>query len=195
MATLTNPVSRQNIIDRFSDYVTATANADIVWGTDALPTHTDGTVVTLSANFGGTTDGRTISINGDTLGASGDTITAITIYNAVLSDTNRYTRIRKLRARLNVTGTGGNTGTRPKAGIIYDETAVAHMNNNYLQDIGYVDSAGVESGQIISSTNLETLFDNLRTAYNTKRDVTVTLTRDVCHASCHSSCHASRGRR
>lgn len=195
MATLTNPVSRQNIVDRFSDYVTATANAGIVWGTNALPTHTDGTVVTLSGNFGGTTSGRAISINGDTLGASGSIITAITIYNSLLTDTNRYTRIRKLRARLNVTGTGGNTGTRPTAGIIYDQTAVAHMNDTYLQAIASVNNAGVASGQVIDDTNLETLFSNLRTEYNTKRDTTVTLTRDVCHASCHSSCHGSRGRR
>lgn len=195
MATLTNPVSRQNIVDRFSDYVTATANAGIAWGTNALPTHPDGTVVTLSANFGGTTGGRAISINGDTLGASGDTITAITIYNSLLADTNRYTRIRKLRAILNVTGTGGNTGTRPTRGIIFDQTAVAHMNNNYLQTIASVENAGVASGQVIDDTNLETFFSNLRTQYNTKRNVTVTLTRDVCHASCHSSCHGSRGRR
>ena len=37
MATLTNPINAQNIVDRFADYVTATADSGISWGTNALP--------------------------------------------------------------------------------------------------------------------------------------------------------------
>ena len=51
---LTDPISRQNIVDRFADYVRATANAGISWGTNAYPfgewTH--------GYLFGGDTNGK-----------------------------------------------------------------------------------------------------------------------------------------
>lgn len=188
MATLNNPVGTQNIVDRFADYVVATANSGIVWGTNAKPFGEFD-----SAYFGGDTNGRGIGINGNNINAS--PITASTIYNTLVSETNAYTRIRKLQAKLNVTGGGGNTGSRPTAGIVYDQTNVANMNTNYLQSVGSPANGGVASGQTISSGNLETFFNTLRTEYTNKRNTTVTIQVDVCHASCHSSCHSSRGRR
>ena len=188
MATLTNNVRTQNIVDRYADYVVATANSGISWGTNAVPFTEMST-----AYFGGTTGGKSIGTSGANIYAN--PINGATIYNRLVSETNSYTRIRNLRAKLNVTGAGGNTGTRPTAGIVYDQTAVAHMNTNYLQSIGSPNNAGVAANQIIDDAKLETLFSNLRASYNSARGSTTTITIDVCHASCHSSCHASRGRR
>jgi hypothetical protein len=197
MATLNNPVNAQNIVDRFADYVVSTANSGIVWGTNNIPFTEFGEEhngVTASSYFGGTTSGKEIAINGSNVNA--DPITASTIYNALVAETNAYTRIRNLQAKLNVDGGGGNTGTRPTAGVVFDETNVANMNSDFLQTTANnTANAGVSSGSTIDDTNLETFFDNLRTAYSTARANTTVVQVDVCHASCHSSCHSSRGRR
>ena len=190
MATLTNPVQSQNIVDRFADYVTATANAGIVWGTNALPFPE-----MPSTNFGGTTEGRGITVNGSSIGPTGSTITALNIYNTLVNETATYTNIRNLRALLFVEGGGGNTGSRPTPGFVFDQTAVSHLNTDYRQNIGSPSNAGVTSNQPISASNLENFFDNLRTSYNNTRATTATIQVNVCHASCHSSCHGSRGRR
>jgi len=197
MATLTSPVAPQNIVDRFADFVVNTANSGILWGTNNNPTHSDGTVVLDDTFFGGTTSGKSIGISGSNI--SGNPIDAATIYNTLVGELNTYTRIRNVRAQLNVTGGGGNTGTRPSAGIIFDETAVGNMSSLYLQTIpgqpNGPSPAGVIAGLAIDDDGLESFFTNLRNSYNGARANTVTITTNVCHASCHSSCHGSRGRR
>lgn len=190
MATLTNPIQPQNIVNRFADYVVATANSGIVWGSNRKPF---GEMAT--SYFGGTTAGRAISISGGNIGAAGGVITASTIYNVMRAQTQTYSNIRKLRARLFVTGTGGNTGSRPTAGYVYDQTRVAHLNTNYRQSTRSPSNPSISVNQLISKTNLETFFSNCRTSYNQYRAVTATIQTNVCHASCHSSCHGSRGRR
>lgn len=188
MATLTNPVNKQNLVDRFSDFVVATANAGIAWGTDAIP------FAELPAStFGGTTAGRAIGISGATIGDT--TITAATIRTLLETETATYTNIRNLRAVLNVTGEGGNTGTRTTAGVVYDQTAKAHLNTDYRAALPTVNDAGVASGNTVTSANLETYFANLRSAYQSIQNTAAYVQIDVCHASCHSSCHSSRGRR
>ena len=188
MATLTSPVRTQNIVDRFADYVTATADSGISWGTNAYPFgEFDGN------NFGGTTSGRPIGISGGNIGSG--VITASNIYNTLVNETAAYTSIRNLRAILFVNGAGGNTGSRPTPGVIYDQTAVAYMNGSYLQSIGTPANNGVASGNVASATNLESFFNTLRSSYNSARGSTVTIQVNVCHASCHSSCHGSRSRR
>jgi hypothetical protein len=188
MATLTSPVRTQNIVDRFADYVTATADSGISWGTNAYPFgEFDGN------NFGGTTSGRPIGISGGNIGSG--VITASNIYNTLVNETAAYTSIRNLRAILFVDGGGGNTGSRPTPGVIYDQTAVAYMNGSYLQSIGTPANNGVASGNVASATNLESFFNTLRSSYNSARGSTVTIQVNVCHASCHSSCHGSRSRR
>lgn len=216
MATLTNPINAQNIVDRFADYVVATGNGGIEWGTNAIPTVSTGPVsgvtdvleVVASSYFGGGTGGKSIGISGANITAS--PITALTIYNTLLSETGAYTRIRLVRGILNVTGGGGNNGTRLRtaaypapgptpapAGYInvYDSTKMANLSTTYLQTLGTVANGGVVKDTAINTTNLETLFNNLRTALTTARSNVTTVQVDVCHASCHSSCHGSRGRR
>ena len=190
MATLNNPINPQNIVDRFADYVVSTANAGIVWGTDVSPFPEFNT-----AEFGGTTSGKSIGISGSNINAVGDTITAANIYNALVNETSAFSNIRNLRALLFVEGDGGNTGSRPTPGYVYDNTQVAYLNSSYLQSVGSPNAAGVSSGNTATSSGLETFFANLQSAYNTTRASTATIQVNVCHASCHSSCHGSRGRR
>jgi hypothetical protein len=202
MASLNNPVGSSNLVQRFNDFVAATANANIEWGTDSKPFDE-----MPNSSFGGSTSGM-----GDTTGNLNLTgeITASTLVSAFTNATKRYTRIRRLRARLNVLGDGGNRGTRPTKGIVYDETAVAHLNSSYEQNPGYIAESGVISGELISRANFQGgavfvppstalaytgFFNECRAKYETLRQNRATITIDVCHASCHSSCHSSRIRR
>jgi hypothetical protein len=195
--TLTNPINKQNIVNRFADFVVATANSGIVWGTNARPSPYFTSTYLGFEPFGGTTAGKSIATSAanitDTL------VTASTIYNVLVQETQRYSNIRNLRARVNVTGAGGNTPLGPltpaNPGIVFDQTAKAHLSTSYLQGLGTPSNAGVASNQLVRSLTLESFFSNLRTQYNTDRDNTVTITVNVCHSSCHSSCHANRGRR
>lgn len=199
MATLTNNINAQNVVDRFADYVRATANSGIVWGTNSRPFSEFPT-----SYFGGDTGGKGIEINGTSIGGATGLMIASTVYSNLVAETGRYTRIRNLRARLNVLGGGGNTGSRPTPGIVYDQTRVAHMNSGYNQNVGSpsTGTSGPVAGNLITigvispaRTGMEGFFANLRDTYNAYRGNTVTITIDVCHASCHSSCHGSRGRR
>jgi hypothetical protein len=190
--SLTNPVDDVNIANRFGDFVATSANDNIIWGTNAYPT--SGADVITSTIFGGSTSGRTPTITGALIKNGDNQINASNLTNALRNETAAYLSIRKLRAKLNVTGVGGNAGTRPTAGVIFDQTNKAYLNSSYLNVLGNV-SGAPGAGNPVSSSSLETYFSNLRTAYTTSRDDVEEVTRNVCHASCHSSCHGSRGRR
>jgi len=188
---LTDPIARQNIVNRFADYVRGAANSGISWGTNAYPF---GEFSVLAYVFGGTTAGKAIEIDGNSLGAAGTVANANTVYNVLIAETTRYTRIRLMRALLFVDGGGGNTGSRPTPGYVYDGTAVAHLNSGYQVNV----SAGrdnVFSGNTMTRVGTANMFNNMRAAYNSIRGSAVTFQVNVCHASCHSSCHSSRGRR
>lgn len=190
MATLTSPVSPQNIVDRFADYVVGTGNLSISWGTNAQPPY--GFPVWP---FGGDTNGKPLEINGGSIAARGTPITAANIYNTLVAETNRYTRIRNLRALVYVAGGGGNTGNYGSPGYIWDGTAVANMNGNYLQNIGAPSANGVTAANVVTAAGLEAFFNTLRASYSAARGNTVTIQHDICHSSCHSACHSNRGRR
>ena len=202
MAVLTNPINKQNIVDRFADYVVATANASISWGTNNRPPYFDTTYLGFEP-FGGTTGGKPIESSAANL--TDTNVTATTIYNTLVAETQRYSNIRNLRALVNVTGAGNTAGngTRIDAGpivgsnpgIIYDVTAKAYLSTNYRQATGSPANAGVASSQVVRGANLESFFNNLRTQYTTYNSTTATIQVNVCHSSCHTSCHANRGRR
>jgi len=193
MAALTNPIEEGNLASRFADYVASAANDSISWGTNAYPAYQGTERVVPADQFGGSTSGRA-SAPGSILTAGTARITASVITNLFRNETQAYLGIRKLRAILNVTGGGGNTGTRPTAGIIYDVTAKSYLSSNYQLDLGAI-TGNPTAGTAVDSSNLETFFGNLQARYIAVRDTTVTYQADVCHASCHSSCHSSRGRR
>ena len=212
MASLNNPVNLQNIIDRFADYVVATANSGIVWGLDNKPfSEMD------DYYFGGFTYGKSISIQGQ--GYQGTKI-ASNIYEGVLLETFRYSNIRNMRAILEVTfsddpaseGWGGNykpegfvnyalpyTDPYPLEpyGVVFDQTQKAHLSGayTYSTDSGRLARGQISPGNRITKAGLEDLFDRARSLYYDFLDDTVQVTITVCHSSCHYSCHSSRSRR
>ena len=191
MVTLTDPIDDQNVVDRFADYVQATANSGISWGTNAYPFPE----WTYGSIFGGTTAGKAIEVNGGSLGGNGALIVANTVYNVLIAETVRYTRIRLITAQLFVSGGGGNTGSRPTPGTVYNATAVAHLTSAYQVSVS-ADRNNVYAGNTITRAGAEAMFNNMRTAYTNVRNSSAgTFVTTVCHASCHSSCHSSRGRR
>ena len=215
MATLNNPINAQNIIDRFSDYVVASANQGIVWGTNAVPTGDTSPAsvppivqIVPNEDFGGSTGGKAIGITGSAIEGPGGIIAAQLIYDTLIAETNSYTSIRQLNAILRVTGAGGNSGTRLRntgsvSGRTYIEvtntTNPAYMvpGSTYSQSIsiGSAGSYGLNEGALITSAGLENFFTALQAAYLASRSNVIQYITEVCHASCHSSCHNSRGRR
>jgi hypothetical protein len=202
---LTNPINKQNVINRFSQFVTAIANANIIWGTNSRPSIYFTSTYIGFEPFGGTTSGKSIAASASSI--NDVEITASTIYRVLVQETQRYSNIRNLRAQVNVTGTGllilenSNaridlgpiTGFEP--GLILDETQKAHLSSTYLQVEGTPNPSNVVVSQTITAAGLENFFTNLQTLYNQYRDNVVTITANVCHSSCHNSCHAARSRR
>ena len=193
MATLNNPINAQNIVDRFADFVTTTANASILWGTDDRPFPE---FVSTRPEFnnvdplGGTKAGRAIGISAPNGTFNGTPITASTIYDLLVAETKTYTGIRSLNAIKNLAGDGGAVTE------VFNQTKKAYTS--YTQPsitIGSATSLGIVAGQPVTSAGLEAFFTALQTAYTAKRDTEIKLTVLVCHSSCHSSCHASRIRR
>jgi hypothetical protein len=140
MTTLNNPIESQNLIDRFADFVTTVVNGsatndpadNIIWAADTKPfADFDGNLLT-----GNLADPITLSIGANNLGGSGAVINANTINRVLLGQLAIYTNVRKLRAILNVTGGGGNTGSYASPGVFSDQTGKAKMNNSYLQTFG-----------------------------------------------------------
>jgi len=137
-------------------------------------------------------------------------IAAYVIWKAILWETNRYTRVRTMNVKLNVTGGGGNKGTYANPGIAFDETKYALLDDSYLTDVGQVKAnwtggihaingiMRVEEGYVITAGVLENYFNALKSAWEQVAQSTtadLAIQTDVCHSSCHSSCHGSRGRR
>jgi len=129
------------------------------------------------------------------IGEKGDTITASTIRTTLETESALYTNVRQQRAILNVTGGGGNTGSRPTAGVVFDTTNIAQLRGTVRQTLGTIPSTGIADNQVIDDSALETYFTAIKDEWSTLSANVVTDQVDVCHASCHSSCHGSRGRR
>jgi len=185
---ISDPISKAGIVNRFDDLVRDVANASISYGTNNKPFPE-----MPAARYGGTTSGRSSGINANSI--TGDLITASTIRSVLQTEAATYTNLRNQRAILFVTGPGGNTGTRPTAGTVFDNTAKAHLDTGNRAALGAISATGVLSGDVISDTNLETYLNRIKNAYVAVRNSAVTDQINVCHASCHSSCHGSRGRR
>jgi hypothetical protein len=206
MAVLSNPVNNVNIVSRFHDYVRASAQSGVTWGSNNLPVYAPGTpyayTVIPSGAMGGPTNGDpgAAAFIGDA--AVGSVIDSTNIFNYLIFYTYEYVKIRSIRALLTVSGQGGNTGTRPTAGEVYDVTRVAYVSfaatNGQPQLAEYVTPArgGLNPDQVIDAVGMENFLARCRSAYTAySRNQTYIYNPVVCHASCHSACHGSRGRR
>jgi hypothetical protein len=187
MAALDGNITPQNIVDRYVDFVHATATGSLSWNKENLP------FVEFDANYF-ESGNRAVNITGANVDTAGNLVTPNNIYNTLLAETATYTNLRNVRAILFVDGDGGNIGSRPTQGIVSDSTAKAHFTTGYRQTLDAV-TQGIAEGQTVTAAGLEELFTRLRTAYSDKADVSFDIQVNVCHASCHSSCHGSRGRR
>src|SRR5210317_2481733 len=118
---ISDPVSKTGIVNKFEDLVTDVANASVVWGTNSLPFPEMPT-----GNYAGTTSGTTISVTDASI--TDTVITASTIRTVLETEAALYTNIRQQQAILFVEGAGGNTGSRPTPGTIFDQTQVAHLD-------------------------------------------------------------------
>jgi hypothetical protein len=194
MASLNDPINVTDIIARYQDFVTAAADNQLpIWGTDAVPFSQMPT-----SYFAGTTTQpvNLIELDSADLVPSPDIIDGSDVHNALLTETNKYTNIRQMRAILNVTGGGGNRGSYSSPGVIYDQTRLAYMSSSYRQSLSSVAGSNViATGYIISRSDLETYMQGLENAFLAARNNVQTVTINICHSSCHSSCHGSRGRR
>lgn len=185
MATLTNPIRKQNIVDRFADFVVTHNNGQIVWGTDSKPfTEMPDSV------YGGATSGRAVGITGTSI--PGSTIDSSDLIATLEGEAFEYTKIRKQRARL-LTQTSGTGEANPR--IDFDQTAVAYLIDSDRQALDGINQSTVEEDDLVSITGLETYFSDLQREMNEKRDVVKAEDVTRCHSSCHSNCHGSRGRR
>lgn len=207
MAFYTAIVNSQNIVNRYSDFVTYSANDGILWGTNNNPTY--GTYeIFADSVFGGSTGGIPISINGSSIVGPNGQITAASIVNTLLNETNRYTLIRTGRVRLIVTGGGGNKSAggpiANPAGVVFDQTAVFYAHPTSVGPAGTITSSqinslasqsGLVSGGLITTNTLEAFFYLLRDQFLAIRNAVTLYDSSVCHSSCHTSCHGSRSRR
>jgi len=210
MAALTDPVNERSIISRYKDYMYP-AWQGIAWGTNNSPIYALGTyyatqVIPFSA-FRGTTfenpgaDAFIGKIDGTIVNPGEGPITAERIHSYLNFFTYTHCYMRRIKALLTITGTGGNTGNFPVAGNVYDVEAIGYMNFLNTQPGHVVDyvtpvSGGVAAGQAVSAAQLEAFMGRCIQAYNNfARLQTYIYNPIICHASCHSSCHNARGRR
>ena len=196
-------ITPQSIVDYYKTFITTgTVNTGITWGKNSRPTERDSrgnvTEIAGDAAFAGNTTGVTPTITATKIGVAGGKILASTVYNQLVAETQLYTNVRNLRARLYVQFTGAspwNTGSRPRGGYSYDLIRKSHLSTAYRVSLGTVDANGVTPGSEAAVDTITTFYNNLKTKLTTIQNQTVIIQRDVCHASCHSSCHGSRGRR
>lgn len=185
MATLTNPITKQNIVDRFADFVSNHNNGQIVWGTNNKPFSQ-----MPDSEFTGSTSGRSIGITGASI--TGDTIDSSTMISVLEGEAYEYTRIRKMRARL-LMQTSGTGEANPR--IDFNQTQVSYLASGRRLALDGINQSTVEEDDLVSVSGIETYFTDLQREMNEKRDTTYNKDVTICHSSCHSNCHGSRGRR
>lgn len=127
----------------------------------------------------------------------GQPIDASKIRDTIINYGRTLNQVRRVRIRVNVTGSGGNTGTQPNPGIIYDQSFLANVPAN-IRGNWATGSGDFLEGNVIDNVHSENYFQDLAALWQSYRDDNLasrTFTFDICHSSCHSSCHGSRGRR
>ena len=156
MVSLTNPVEEQNVVNRFADYVPPTANAGISYGTNNVPFSQFST-----AFFGGTTSGRAIGVNGNSIKNNGELIDASGIQDVLEAEVVSYSSIRNLNALLNVTGAGGNTDIGKVGKPIADKSfysdatlSILSNKNNPIVEVRFSDMFPVSLSSLEYNQNV-----------------------------------------
>ena len=151
MVTLNNPITSQNIVDRFEELVTDVADHHIVWGTDNLPGHSSFT----ASDFGGVVDGFELTLTGVTgTYTAGETVNAtITATTGiVVSYSSNVLKLRTINPGAGQTGFIQNdiiSGT--SSGAIGTVNTLARVS---AVSIGISGSNIGSAGSLISASNI-----------------------------------------
>lgn len=194
MVSLTNNVRRDNVRQRWEDYVADEARASVVWGLNRKPFGE-----APNSWFGGNYNGlpaRSSYASDNTIGSAGGLITASTLRNGLISATTNWTHLRNMRALRYYNSQGTYYLQYDSTQKTYQTTSVrANIATPSIPTLGPTAGGLIYIGSDGSNTGLEEYFARLRDGYRNVRNSSVTRAAYVCHYSCHNNCHGSRGRR
>lgn len=162
MVTLNNPITSQNIVDRFEELVTDIADHHIVWGTDNLPGHS----AFSASDFGGVVDGFNLNlINVSGSYTQNETVTgSITgTIGTVVSWSNNVLKVRNIVPGSGQTGflqndiiSGTNSGAVGSVNTFNEVNAVS---------IGITGSSIGNAGSLITANQIYTTLKNEMNTY------------------------------
>ena len=173
MVTLNDPITSQNIVDRFEELVTDIADTQIVWGTDNLPGHSAFT----SADFGGVVDGMELVLTNATgTFTAAETVTGSisgTVGTVVTYSSNNL-KVRNIVAGSGQTNflqndilTGSNSGAQ---GTISTMTTISAVT------IGITGTQIGNSGTTINAGNIYQTLKNEMNTYTNIKNTTASVT-------------------
>ena len=117
------------------------------------------------------------------VGSPNTLVSAINIYNNLVSLTTVLTRV----------GTFSYIRTYQVNSSIqtqYSLSGKALFNTSYIKSLPAVPSDTIAKGKVINSADINTLFANLLAAWNTAAKHHNTVSTNLCHTNCHSNCHS-----
>lgn len=173
MVTLNDPITSQNIVDRFEELVTDIADTQIVWGTDNLPGHS----AFSSADFGGVVDGMELVLTNATgTFTANETVTGSisgTVGTVVTYSSNNL-KVRNIVAGSGQTNflqndilTGSNSGAQ---GTISTMTTISAVT------IGITGTQIGNSGTAINAGNIYQTLKNEMNTYTNIKNTTASVT-------------------
>lgn len=184
-----------DIFGQFATNFVAFANANIVYGNNALHFADQPQTITNRYGAGGTAGIVQSAFNGT------NPIKAQEIRDYISNQVALYSRIRNARVTRNVTASGTNAnGTIVQTSTSFREG----ISNMAASDAGtgYVTpttSSNIQATLQISAPLLSQFMTDSKNNYVSGPRAQLlsgaSMTFSVCHNSCHSNCHQNRGRR
>lgn len=175
MVTLNDPITSQNIVDRFEELVTDIADSNIRYGTDSLPGHS----AFSASDFGGVVDGANLTLTN----VSGSYSTGETVSGSISATTGVVVSYsgNVLKVRNIVAGSGQTTFLQndiisgQSSGAVGTASVVTEVN---AVSIGITGNSIGGSGSLINANNIYNTLKNEMNQYtnikNTRCFVTMT---------------------
>jgi hypothetical protein len=174
MTTAGVNITKANIV-AYMESIRTAYNGGIGWATNANP-------FTQFNPMGGDTNGV---YTGSFVDGIGETYpVGSTITNNFREYARALSRIRNTRFLQWYQVQG-----EPRASVLYDNTVLTHLNDNYARAM--TDIGGPGTGSLLSAADLDSFVNTLSSYINSYRTTTVTLEEFYCHSNCHGSCHGS----
>ena len=154
MVTLNDPITSQNIVDRFEELVTDIADSNIRYGTDSLPGHS----AFSASDFGGVVDGASLTLTN----VSGSYSTGETVSGSISATTGVVVSYsgNVLKVRNIVAGSGQTTFLQndiisgQSSGAVGTASVVTEVN---AVSIGITGNSIGGSGSLINANNIYNL--------------------------------------